>query len=60
MSRGRRPLNALAEAAEIAERRGSVEQVSGRRNRAFDFLIIEPFRVVFVKVKRSRTSFTSL
>ncbi len=35
-----------------------MENVSGRRSRAFDFLIIEPFRVVFVKVKRSQTSFT--
>jgi hypothetical protein len=58
MSRGRRPLNALAEAAEIAEQRGSVEYVSGRRNRAFDFIINEEFRVVFVKLKRSQTSFT--
>ena len=58
MSRGRRPLNALDEAVEIAGRRGSVERVSGRRGIAFDFLIIEPFRVVFVKVKRSQTTFT--
>jgi hypothetical protein len=58
VSRGRRPLNALAEAVEIAGRRGCVENVSGRRGHAFDFLIIEQFRVVFVKVKRSQTSFT--
>jgi hypothetical protein len=58
MSQGRRPLNALDEAVEIAEQRGSVEQVSGRRNNAFDFIIIEEFRTVFVKVKRSQTSFT--
>jgi hypothetical protein len=43
---------------EIAGRRGCVENVSGRRSRAFDFLIIEQFRFVFVKVKRSQTSFT--
>ena len=58
MTRGRRPTKALTEAVGIAWRRGSVENVAGRRGRAFDFLIIEPFRVVFVKVKRSRTSFT--
>jgi hypothetical protein len=58
MSRGRRPLNAIDEAVEIASRRGCVEQVSGRRSHAFDFIIIEQFRVVFVKVKRSQTSFT--
>jgi hypothetical protein len=58
MTRGRRPINALAEAVETAGRRGSVEQVSGKRSRAFDFIIIEPDRIVFVKVKRSQTSFT--
>ncbi|WP_292368914.1 hypothetical protein [Methanoregula sp. UBA64] len=58
MTRGRRPTKALTEAVGIACRRGSVENVAGRRGRAFDFIIIEPFRVVFVKVKRSRTSFT--
>lgn len=58
MSRGRRPLNALDEAVEIAEQRGCVERVSGRRNNAFDFIIIEELRTVFVKVKRSQTSFT--
>jgi hypothetical protein len=58
MSRGRRPRNALDEAVEIAEQRGSVERVSGRRNNAFDFIIIEEFRTVFVKVKRSQTTFT--
>ena len=58
MTRGRRPMNALKEAMEIAGGRGSVEPVSGKRNCAFDFIIIEPDRVVFVKVKRSQTSFT--
>jgi hypothetical protein len=58
MTRGRRPINALKEAVEIAGRRGSVEQVSGKRSCAFDFIIIEPDRIVFVKVKRSQTSFT--
>lgn len=58
MTRGRRPTKALTEAVEIAGKRGCVEIVAGRRGRAFDFLVIEPFRVVFVKVKRSQTSFT--
>ena len=58
MTRGRRPVNAMVEALEIANRRGSVEQVTGKRNRAFDFIIIEPYRNVFVKMKRSQTSLT--
>jgi hypothetical protein len=58
MTKGRRPLNAINEAVEIAGRRGSVEQVSGKRGIAFDLIIIEPDRVVFVKVKRSQSSFT--
>ena len=58
MTRGRRPLKALDEAVEIGGRRGSVEQVTGKRGGAFDFIIIEPYRTVFVKVKRSQTSFT--
>jgi hypothetical protein len=58
MTRGRRPRNAIDEAVEIAGRRGSVEQVTGKRGRAFDFIILELYRNVFVKVKRSQTSFT--
>jgi len=58
MTRGRRPMNALKEAMEIAGGRGSVEPVSVKCNGAFDFIIIEHDRVVFVKVKRSQTSFT--
>lgn len=57
MTKGRRPLSALDEALEIAGRRGSVEQIAGKRENAFDFIIIEQDRVVFVKVKRSQTSF---
>jgi hypothetical protein len=58
MTRGRRPLNAIDEALELAGRRGSVQQVSGKRDNAFDLIIIEPDRNVFVKVKRSKTLFT--
>ena len=42
MTRGRRPLNAMDEALEIGCRRGSIESVSGKRDNAFDFIIIEP------------------
>ncbi len=42
----------------IAARRGSVEQVTGKRACAFDFIIIGPDRTIFVKVKRSRAPFT--
>lgn len=58
MTRGRRPINAINEAVEIAGRRGSVEQVTGKRACVFDFIIIGPDRNVFVKVKRSRALFT--
>ena len=58
MTRGRRPRNAIDEAVEIGGRRGSVEQVSSKRGCAFDLIICEPDRNVFVKVKRSQTSFT--
>ncbi len=58
MTRGRRPINAIDEAVEIAARRGSVEQVTGKRACAFDLIIIGPDLNVFVKVKRSRAPFT--
>lgn len=58
MTRGRRPINAINEAVEIAARRGSVEQVTGKRACAFDLIIIGPDRIVFVKVRRSRAPFT--
>jgi len=54
----RRPVDAIDEAVEIAGRRGNVEQVTGKRDCAFDFIIIEQDRNVFVKVKRSQVSFT--
>ena len=58
MTRGRRPVNAIDEAVEIAARRGSVEQVTGKRACAFDLIIIGPDRIVFVKMRRSRAPFT--
>ena len=58
MSRSRRPVKAIDEAVGIAGRRGCVEQVTGKRSRAFDFIIFETYRNVLVKVKRSQTSFT--
>lgn len=60
MTKGRRPLSAIREAIGIAGRRGYVVNVSGSRSIAFDLIIIEKLRVVFVKVKRSQTSFTYL
>jgi len=58
MTRGRRPINAINEAVGIAARRGTVEQVTGKRACAFDLIIIGPDRNVFVKVRRSRAPFT--
>ena len=58
MSKGRRPLRAIDEAKDLAGRRGDVERVAAGRNNAYDFIINEPDRVVYVKVKRSQTSFT--
>ncbi len=58
MTRGRRPLKAIDEAMDIAGRRGNVELVVSKRDGAFDFIIIEPDRDVYVKVKRSQTSST--
>ena len=58
MTRGRRLHNAIDDAVEIAGRRWSVEQVTSKQGRAFDFIIFEPHQNVFVKVKRSQTPFT--
>ena len=58
MTRGRRPRKAIDEAKDIARQRGDVEELISKRTGAFDFIINEPDRVVYVKVKRSQTSFT--
>ena len=58
MTKGRRPHRAIDEAKDIAGRRGDVEELISKRTGAFDFIINEPDRVVYVKVKRSQTSST--
>lgn len=58
MSRGRYPETAIREAEVIANRRGEVRLVPGRRSDSFDLIIFEGLRTVFVKVKRSLTAFT--
>ena len=57
MSRGRRPSQALGEAAVIGARRGSVLPAPGGRYDMYDFLIFEMYRIVFVKVRRSTSQF---
>ena len=58
MSQGRSPNAALAEAEVIASRRGDVRLVPGKRGDAFDLIIFEKHRTIFVKIKRSLTTFT--
>ena len=58
MTKGRRPLRAIDEAVDSANGRGDVEELVSKRGGAFDFIINEPDRVVYVKVKRSQSSFT--
>ncbi|MFA4876741.1 MAG: hypothetical protein WC586_04965 [Methanoregula sp.] len=58
MTRGRRPRRAIDDAVDMAGRRGDVELSAAKRNSAFDFIINEPDRVVYVKVKRSQSAFT--
>lgn len=58
MTRGRPARAGLDEALEIAEKRGDVRLAPGKRGEAYDFIIFEKFRTVFVKMKRSLTTFT--
>lgn len=58
MTRGKSPNAALAEAEVIAGRRGEVRLVPGRRGDAFDLIIFEKHRTIFVRIKRSLTTFT--
>jgi hypothetical protein len=51
--RGRPPLQALAEALVIAERRGGVIVLPGGRSDSFDLIICEKFRTVFVRIRRT-------
>jgi len=58
MKKGRPPRVTLKEAGEIAWKRGEVIMVPGGRSDAFDLLICEEFRTVFVRVRRTETRFT--
>lgn len=51
--RGRPPDRMLEEATKIASKRGDVMQVPGGRSDAFDIIICEEFRNVFVRFRRS-------
>jgi hypothetical protein len=55
--RGRPPHQMLDEAAEIAVKRGAVISVPGSRSDAFDLIICEEFRNVFVRFRRSGVQF---
>jgi hypothetical protein len=57
MTKGRPPNIALDEAAVIAKRRGEVEVIPGTRSDAFDLILFEEHRTIFVRVKRSLTQF---
>jgi hypothetical protein len=58
MTKGRRPRRGIDEAKDIAGRRGDVEELISKRGCAFDFIINESDRVVYVEVKRSQSSST--
>ena len=60
MTRGRPPNIALDEAAVIAGRRGEVRVIPGTRSDAFELILFEEHRTIFVKVKRSLTQFSWL
>ncbi|MEN6444322.1 MAG: hypothetical protein WC391_08155 [Methanoregula sp.] len=57
MTRGRRPLIALREAADIAARRGKVLLMPARRNAYFDLIICTEQQTAFVRVKRIVTHY---
>lgn len=58
MRKGRPPLLTIREAEVIAMRRGQVVLVPGGRSDAFDIIICEEHRTVFVRVRRTLTRFT--
>ena len=60
MTRGRPPNIALDEAKIIAGRRGEVRVIPGTRSDAFELILFEEHRTIFVKVKRSLTQFSWL
>lgn len=58
MRKGRPPHVTLEEADAIARRRGDVIPLPGGRSDAFDLIICEKFRTVFVRVRRTLSRFT--
>jgi hypothetical protein len=60
MTRGRPPHKTLREAEAIALRRGAVIMVPGSRSDAFDLIICEEHRTVFVRFRRSEEPFANL
>jgi hypothetical protein len=56
-SRGRPPLKALSEAVGIAAGRGEVILLPGGRSDAFDIIICEKFRTIFVRIRRTDLHF---
>lgn len=59
MKKGRPPLLTIRDAERIARTRGAVITIPGKRSDAFDLIICEGHRVVFVRVRRTLTQFTS-
>jgi hypothetical protein len=57
MRKGRPPLLTLRAAEELALKRGTVIMVPGKRSDAFDLIICEENRVIFVRVRRTLTRF---
>ena len=58
MKKGRPPQIMLKEAAAIAQKRGEIILVPGGRSDAFDIIICEEFRTVFVRVRGTLSQFT--
>jgi hypothetical protein len=58
MKKGRPPRVSLGKAEEIARKRGQVILVPGGRSDAFDLIICEEHRTVFVRVRTTTTRFT--
>jgi hypothetical protein len=56
--RGRPPHQALDEAQGIAARRGEVILLPGGRSDAFDLIICEKFRTIFIRIRRTDLYFS--
>ncbi len=55
MTRGRRPLVAIREAHEIAQKRGKVMEIANDRNDHFHLMLFTGSLVTFIKIKRTIT-----